>query len=421
MASSAKSFQCPNCAASQEIIAAEHSQTYACPSCFAIIDLTKPEFEIITKYQEVKNRPVIPLGARGTFKGKKFQVIGLTQKTDGSGMYGWSEYLLFNPYHGFRWLVCANGHWSFGVPIKASPIVSRGMSVTALYDGTVYKRFLVGKARVVFILGEFYWEARVGDLADVADFIAPPFTLSTERTSDEINWSVLEYIPRDEIEKIFPQVEKTVAPFGVAPNQPNPHANIWPNWAVALIAVAVLMLGEMGIKALQSGKTVLASDFTTTPLAAGASASKVVPYVNLEGRTTNVVIESNAPVNNSWIELDYSLINLEDQSEYGATSEVSYYSGADSDGSWTEGSQRSEVVIPAVPAGKYALKIEESGSPNLALTYSTKIKRDVPYYGNMMLAILLLLVGPFWKYSRRATFESARWADSDLGGGYDDE
>ena len=41
--------------------------------------------------------------------------------------------------------------------------------------------------------------------------------------------------------------------------------------------------------------------------------------------------------------------------------EVSYYHGVDSDGSWSEGSRDDNALIPAVPAGRWFLRIDPEG------------------------------------------------------------
>ena len=42
-------------------------------------------------------------------------MIGFQQRSTQSGgeTYSWREYLLFNPYKGFRYLTEFDGHWNF--------------------------------------------------------------------------------------------------------------------------------------------------------------------------------------------------------------------------------------------------------------------------------------------------------------------
>ena len=54
--------------------------------------------------------------------------------------YSWREYLLFNPYKGFRYLTEYNGHWNYVTPLKSVPEVSpRAPSRSATYLGEKYR------------------------------------------------------------------------------------------------------------------------------------------------------------------------------------------------------------------------------------------------------------------------------------------
>ena len=111
-----KSFRCPACGNSLTVRGLEQTESLACGSCQSVIDLTDENFRILATYAvSIKHEPLIPLGSRGKLRGELFEVIGfLRRKIEVEGVeYEWSEYLLFNPYKGFRWLTEYNGHWNF--------------------------------------------------------------------------------------------------------------------------------------------------------------------------------------------------------------------------------------------------------------------------------------------------------------------
>ena len=111
--------------------------------------------------------------------------------------YGWNEYVLFDPYQGFRYLSEYQGHWSDIRSIHALPAVSSQRArPTASYDDRTFRHFQSATARTEFVLGEFPWRVEVEDRVDVADFVAPPFMLSREGTTSEATWSLGEYIDR---------------------------------------------------------------------------------------------------------------------------------------------------------------------------------------------------------------------------------
>ncbi len=84
--------------------------------CLSVLDASTPEVEILQKFQgKTQIKPTIPLGTRGKIGGTQYEVIGfqVRQVADGDDTYAWDEYLLFNPYQGFRYLTEYNGHWNF--------------------------------------------------------------------------------------------------------------------------------------------------------------------------------------------------------------------------------------------------------------------------------------------------------------------
>ncbi|MEJ7605177.1 MAG: hypothetical protein WKF37_02675, partial [Bryobacteraceae bacterium] len=67
------------------------------------------------QFQSIERfHPVIPLGTRGNLQGTRYEAIGFQMRgieVDGI-QYLWSEYLLFNPYQGYRYLTEYQGHWN---------------------------------------------------------------------------------------------------------------------------------------------------------------------------------------------------------------------------------------------------------------------------------------------------------------------
>ena len=44
------------------------------------------------------------------------------------------------------------------------------------------------------MLGEFPWQVRVGESAEVTDYVSPPRVISSEQTGNEVTWSMGEYM-----------------------------------------------------------------------------------------------------------------------------------------------------------------------------------------------------------------------------------
>ena len=95
-----------------------------------------------------------------------YDVIGFQQRSiEVEGQrYAWDEYVLFNPYHGFRYLTDYNGHWNDVTTVHERPVVGerRGRGRPCAL-GDDFKQFQHAVARTDFVLGEFPWRVRVGE------------------------------------------------------------------------------------------------------------------------------------------------------------------------------------------------------------------------------------------------------------------
>jgi len=142
----------------------------------------------------------------------------------------------------------------------------------------------------------------------------------------------------------------------------------------------------------------------------------LVPVVtepfDLTGRQANVQVEIDTDLSNNWAYFNMALINEATGQGLNFGREVSYYSGRDEDGSWSEGGRRDEVYLPSVPSGRYYLLIEPETSAS-SMTYEVHVRRDAPRFIHLLWALPLLCIFPllFWYRSRR--FEAQRWMESD--------
>ncbi|MBE8355834.1 DUF4178 domain-containing protein, partial [Leptospira interrogans serovar Pomona] len=78
----AKAIQCLGCGASLSQRSPDFSKAVACEYCGTVMDTSKEELTILSKFQEIiKDRIFLPLGIKLTLKGKECEALGVVKKT----------------------------------------------------------------------------------------------------------------------------------------------------------------------------------------------------------------------------------------------------------------------------------------------------------------------------------------------------
>jgi hypothetical protein len=427
----AKALTCPNCGGSVTLRAAGYSVTIACQYCGSILDVTNPQVQLVTKYNKAVAELEIPLGTRGTLRGVEWEAIGYLRRSE-NGAYPWEEYLLFNPYHGYRWLVTDGRGWSFGEMLSGAPDHT---SYAMVANGALYKPFFRdGRAQVDYVLGEFYWRVAVGERVETDDWVRPGFMLSREANDYEVSWTVSELLPPGELERAF-GTERLRKPWPPLPHQPSPYNGFFKIGGLVAAGVLGLMLLLMIVFGGSSWTAAGAFAIPTD----GREQTATLGPLTFNRPWQRVDVRAQVPsLENGWVDLDYTLVNRADQQAYQAYGAAERYSGRDSDGPWTEGNRYAEISIPSVPAGTYDLVVEYKGndwnsgsSSSVSGIFSSgsqswmsgfnhpqvqvEVRQGTLYVSNFIIAMLFILLPFLLVLFLHMKFDYARESQSDVG------
>ncbi len=430
-----KPLTCPNCGGTIELRAAGYTVTVVCMYCSSVVDVADSDAKIIAAYNQAAGELEIPLGTRGTLDRVEWEAIGYLARSE-NGTYPWEEYLLFNPYRGYRFLITDGRGWSLGEQLVQTPDVANGgMRI----DGRVYEPFFaLGRAQVDYVLGEFYWRVERGEQVETADYVRPGAMLSWERNVSEQSWTLSKLLDPREVSEAFGvgPPPKSSPPL---PHQPSPHGRTLRSfgWAAAL-AVAALFVMQF----LFSGNAeLLTRDITIRT--DGQDQSVTLGPIALNRAYQAVTVRAEAPgLDNAWVEFGYGLVDRAKGTAYEATDIAERYSGSDSDGAWSEGSRSGSVKFAGVPAGEYDLVVNLSGNNWTGAPTNTAtsifgtapaaaspsdqvvrivVSRSGAFFSNFVLAAFLILLPLLWVLLRHASFETSRKAQSDFASTDDDD
>lgn len=436
---SAIGLGCPQCGGALELRAPDKTERVTCPNCGSLLDVSQGKLRFFSALKPSRVTPIIPIGSMGVFEGARMTVIGFMQRSvEFEGVrYFWEEYLLYEPRVGFRWLVRSDDHWSFVQPVSAGEVSGAGKRAT--FRNMRFKLYQDAAARVEHVLGEFYWKVSAGEVVRAADFIKPPFILSREVATTgggpvveeptaqqkkdwgkkrrpsyvqtgEINWSFGAYVTREEVEKTF-GIKGLPKSSKVAPNQPFPHKAVYKYWPLMLVVTVFF-----GLIFLVTGsrKSVFQNTYQLPAMTVAQTPQVIFTEpIDISARQ-NIRVSAASAVDNSWLYIDGDFVNEETGLVQQFSLPVEYYHGSDSDGSWTEGDQNSDVYISALPAGKYTMRLEVSWEKWQApAAFSIKVAQGVPRLLHLLLALLVISIIPVVVLLMHYSFERRRWADSD--------
>ena len=413
--SGVKAVNCPNCGGTVEIRAAGYTVTVVCQYCSSILDVSTPEVGLIQRYNQAVANLAVPLGSRGWVRGNEYQTVGYMRRSvEGEG---WDEYLLFNPYIGYRWLIFDEDGWSFGTMLTSLPAVQGWSAQYAGYSfyNTDEEEW---EAVVERVVGEFYWRVERGERAMLANYEGPDVVLSRERVADEITWTVSETMGRGDMYGFGRQDQVGAPPVANALGQNgyadtssaqarfdeiktrldanSPSSGCAPYFMIlggAFFAMVLMMIvfGSMG-NSRQA--------FTYQVSMDGPAESMTFGPLELRQSSQRVEIDTRVVgLDNAYAESDISLVERTTQQSYNASDVVERYTGYDSDGSWSEGSEKHSVEIASVPAGSYDLVVETtvkawpSPRPDVGrVTVETGVQTGGTFFANLLFALILLFL-----------------------------
>lgn len=428
----ATQLSCPHCGGPLELRAPDRTERVGCPNCGSLLDASEGRLRYLKTLERKGWGKSIPLGGAAEFEGRQFNVIGyMVRSVEFEGVrYFWQEYLLYDPAVGFRWLVESDGHWSYVVSVPPGEVAEGGSR--AVHAGRSFKMFQDATARVEYVEGEFYWKVEAGEQARATDYVNAPLMLSKEVpvasgrraaaiAAEEINWSLGTYTPLKEIERKFGV--DLPSPRTVAPNQPWPHKKIYVYWALLLLAAFALGLFTLvaaprkrvfeQVYTLQAQPTPAASPAEAD---SGAEKTQVIftdPIALAGGRNLRITGRANA--DNNWVYVAGDLIDEQTGLVQQFDLPMEYYHGVEDGESWSEGDAEQAAYLPALPEGRYTMRLEaqwENWNQATPPQISVRVEQGVPRLLNLLLLLIALSLIPLLFAFRHFSFERRRWADS---------
>ncbi|MDR2506663.1 MAG: DUF4178 domain-containing protein [Candidatus Accumulibacter sp.] len=424
-------FNCPHCAAPLKI----HSlkiKSVACGSCRSIIDAESRQIERIqVAALNLRVTPRLPLGQQGKWKGIGWEIIGfMRRRARYAGIfYYWHEYLLFSGKEGFAWLTEFRGHWNFVRTLSTPPRASHKM---IFHDKKAFQLFNEECAETDYVVGEFYWEARVGDFCQITDYVSPPQILSRETSDNEIVWSMGEYLEPADLYRAF-GMENPPERVGIYANQINPWKERL-RWAFlhflgfllagSLIHSVFLFFAPARKVFQQEVSFQLTSEPTANPNANFSTRGSSSLFRKTgQAMTEEFVLEKFSPSLHlkhhidlkGKIEVATTLINANTGKTHRAIQELGFYWEADEEDTWFENKPSDATRFQNISAGRYYMILDYDAMAEFSMSSASdriELERRSVNWPNYFILVVFLSLFPIFSLIGYFAFESRRWEES---------
>ncbi|MBW4888304.1 DUF4178 domain-containing protein [Mucilaginibacter sp. HMF5004] len=414
---------CPKCKDQIVLYDPEGSEFCVCRSCNSLIRFSGKSTPVFQKHiLPLKQEPVIKLGSIGAFNDYTFKVIGYIEKKEKGTAYAWREYILYNYEKGYANFAEYDGHWTFVAGKEFYPdleVLKNNNWDFIDYGENEYKLFNKYTAVTTALIGEFDWDI-LHEQAHVSEFVAAPNIIYNEQGKPGISGADFylgKYVQPAEIAEAFKvNLDQFPEKIGIGANEPSVHAKRW--FAVAKITpLLIILLAVVGliVSFTHPEYQVMSNDYYIVNDSTKLNEFKpfVTQSFNLKNTSSALEFFIRSDIDNNWVEATVVLVNESNNQSWEVTESIEYYHGYEDGESWSEGSQVANVLLSAIPRGKYHLNIYPASGDLNSKNIHINIVADPIIWRNVWVSILLLCLYPFYVWLRMRMFEKKRWMNSD--------
>ncbi|MFD2892466.1 DUF4178 domain-containing protein [Flavobacterium chuncheonense] len=366
------------------------------------------EFTFLKKNNYVPKDILLKIGTKGVIEGETYEIVGLIVKK-AHAIYYWREYTLMSKTGKIKYLSESDGHWilleevneSYNTTRKYRKISHRDMSYY-LYEYT--------DSFIDLVYGFYEFEVP-NKPVKVIEYINPPFIVSIEKINNEETTYFGRHVSSKEIKKAF-NLNITPTKSGVGLIQPFLF-NIYYTLIIFLTA-GLLILGTYIFQ--NQNRTVQNVLYTSLNFDEFKNKDYISPSFELNGSPAPLKILANSNVDNSWANVQVSLVNEATNDEEFTQKDIEYYHGYTDGESWSEGSTSKTFNFCGIAQGKYHLVITPMKQDTDFSNKEMKIRVvwNESSAWNFMWSLIILASIFAIVFFLKKNFEQRRWENSNF-------
>lgn len=347
-------YVCPACESENTLDLNFPIEEYVCKTCSHLIDVAGNK-----KIKHLKvptENVVLDVGQKGNIDGVEYTVVAITVKKYGNSIF-WREYSLKDSKGNDAFLSESDGHWVFLISMHPDDFKGKDSKLPT-YAGRTY-RWYENTPCTIYAAAGFFDEHIDFSVATYKEYVNGTRMISQEKTAKKSQYFYGVHISKHDVKRAF-KIAHMPYYTGVGIVQPY-YFDM--KQAVNIFCVGALMicLLQLYVYISRTNETVFAETINFADVKDKEMVSK---SFTLSGGSAPLKVNAFSGVDNSWANVQLSLVNEKTNEIVYTSKDIEQYHGYEDGESWSEGSQSEEFNLCGVSSGQYHFLIsaEKEGS-----------------------------------------------------------
>jgi len=336
-------YVCPACESENKIDLTFPVEEYVCNTCSHLIDVAGNKQ--IKHLKVPTENVVLEVGQKGKIGGEEYTVAAIIVKRYGTNIF-WREYYLKDSKGGDAFLSESDGHWVFLVTIHPDDFKGKS-SKLASYAGRTY-RWYENSPCSIYAAAGFFDEHLDFNLATYKEYVNGTRMISQETVGKKNQYFYGVHISKYEVKRAF-KIAHMPYYTGVGIVQPY-YFDIRQTVNIFCIAALLICLFQLYVYTSRTNETVFAQTINFTDV---RDKEMVSSSFTLSGGSAPLKVNAFSGVDNSWANIQLSLVNEKTNEVIYTSKDIEQYHGYEDGESWSEGSQSEDFNLCGVSSGQY--------------------------------------------------------------------
>jgi hypothetical protein len=353
-------YTCPLCKTENKIDASFNSVEYVCKACSNLIEVSKNTSTKVVK--KPIESVVLEVGQKGTINEVEYSVVGIIVKKYGSDIF-WREYYLKDHKGSDAFLSESDGHWVFLQSIHKEDIKRKSWNSRVVEFHLLNYRWYETTECHIHAAAGFFEDSLDFGLSTYREYVNGTQMISEEKSNGETQYFFGQHISKYKVQKAF-KIQNLPNYTGIGIVQPY-YVNIKQMINIFCVAALLICLLQLYVYTTRTNYPVFEQKIKFEDVKNKEMVSK---SFTLSGGSAPLKVKVYSGVDNSWANVQLSLVNESTNEIVYTSKDIEEYHGVEDGERWSEGNTTEDFNLCGVSSGKYHFLISAERQESLFTT-----------------------------------------------------